>query len=115
MVKLLNQGQNPAMNELFDRWTLGISDECRSLRQANRGSPRPCVTGKVNHESMRESWPDSGRFAMVILEKPAQALAAGDDANLLADLRPRFQDLMIQSLVRSFAMIMKQEFRRGVS
>jgi hypothetical protein len=44
---------------------------------------------------------------MVILEKPAQALAAGDDANLQADLRPRLQDLVIQSLVRSFTMIMK--------
>ena len=53
---------------------------------------------------MRERCPDSGRFAMVILEKSAHALAAGDDANLLADLWPRFQDLMIQSLVRSFAM-----------
>ena len=31
----------------------------------------------------------SGRFAMIILEKPAQALAAGDDANVLGDLRPR--------------------------
>ena len=49
----------------------------------------------------------SGRFAMVILEKAAQALAASDDANFLADLRTRLQDPVIQSLVRSFAMIMQ--------
>ncbi len=50
---------------------------------------------------------NSGRFAVVVLKKPAQALAAGDDSNLLADLRPRLQDLVIKSLVGSFAMIMK--------
>jgi len=31
---------------------------------------------------------------MVVLEKPAQSLAAGDDANLLADFRSRLQDLI---------------------
>ena len=49
----------------------------------------------------------SGRLAMIILEKPTQALAAGDDANLLAGLRPRLQDLVIQSLVCSFPMVMQ--------
>ena len=49
----------------------------------------------------------SRRCAVVILEKPSQALAASDDSNLLADLRTRLQDPVIQSLVRSFAMIMK--------
>ena len=45
---------------------------------------------------------------MLILEKPAQVLAASDDSYLLADLRPRLQDPVIQSLVRSFAMILWQ-------
>ena len=44
---------------------------------------------------------------MVILEKSTQTLAAGDGANFLADFRPRLQDLVIKSLVRAFAMIMK--------
>ena len=48
----------------------------------------------------------SRRFAMVILEKPTQALAAGDDANLLACLWPGLQDLVIKPLMRSFAVIM---------
>jgi hypothetical protein len=52
---------------------------------------------------------------MVILEKPAQALAAGNDPDFSADFWPRFQDLMIKSLARSFAMIMKQEFGRRVA
>jgi hypothetical protein len=48
---------------------------------------------------------------MVIFEKPAQALAAGDDANLLADFRPRLQDLVIQSLVCSFSMIYPRHWK----
>ena len=52
---------------------------------------------------------------MVILEKPAQALAAGDDPDLLADFRPRLQDPVIHSLVRSFRMKMQKEFVRGVA
>ena len=49
----------------------------------------------------------SGRRAVLIFEKPAQALASGDAPDFLADLRTRLQDLVIQSLVRSFAMVMQ--------
>jgi hypothetical protein len=49
----------------------------------------------------------SRRCTMVIFQNPAQALAAGDDTNLLAGLRTRLQDLVVHSLMRSFAMIVK--------
>ena len=57
-----------------------------------------------------DACPDSGRLPMVILEKSAQSLAAGDDTNLLTGFRPRLQHLVIQFLVCSFPMIMQQKF-----
>jgi hypothetical protein len=53
---------------------------------------------RINERLEKHAASKLGRLAMVILEKPAQTLAAGDDTNLLADLRPRLQDLAIKSL-----------------
>ena len=52
-------------------------------------------------------FPSVTRTTLVILQKPAQALAAGKHSGLLSDFRTRLQDPVIKSLVRSFAMIMK--------
>ena len=57
--------------------------------------------GRINGCLEEHEGSKSGRLAVVILEQPAQALAAGDDSNLLADLRTRLQDPVIQSSVRS--------------
>ena len=52
---------------------------------------------------------------MVILEKPAQALAACDDPDLSTHFRAWLQDPVIKPLMCAFTVIMKYELGRGVA
>ena len=57
----------------------------------------------------------SGRsFSVVILQHAAQALAALNGSGLLANLGAGLQNLVVQPLMRSLAVIMNQETLHGV-
>ena len=52
---------------------------------------------------------------MIVLEESAHALAANDVSDRMADFRHWFQDLVIESLMRSLPVVMDQEIHCGAA